>query len=77
MDLVYHIEAEQTQIMSACQENDIEKVRECLQYGVRDFFYKPVLITTLWGKKLHPCYFCNNFVKSHYVSILFDIQILK
>ena len=34
-------------------------------------------VNTLWGKKLHPFIFCNNFVQLHYILIIFGTQILK
>jgi len=46
------------------------------QYCLK-FSFKLANISTLWGKKMHHFYFCNNFVKLHYILIIFDTQILK
>jgi len=33
--------------------------------------------TTLWGKKIAPLYFWNNFVKPHYILIIFGLYCSK
>jgi len=35
------------------------------------------LVYTMWGQKIAPFYFCKNFVKPHYISIICGEQILK
>ena len=39
-----------------------------------DFKFFRVWKSTLWCKKIAPFYFCNNFVKPHYISIIFGIK---
>ena len=34
-----------------------------------------VCIYTIWAKKMHPFYFCTNFVKPPHISIIFGTQI--
>ena len=47
------------------------------RYTQSDNAYSVVYLYTLWDKKIAPFYFCNNFVKPPYISIIFDKQILK